>query len=95
MAKKSVDLTSQEWRNLVFAGKNQDFGAYQLRKQSDKRHNMAFLYMLMGLVVIFILIIALSKYSCRAGCHSSSGTTREDDGGPDHSGRGSAGRARS
>ena len=82
MAKKSVDLTSQEWRNLVFAGKNQDFGAYQLRKQSDKRHNMAFLYMLMGLVVIFILII-------------SSGTTREDDGGPDHSGRGSAGRARS
>ena len=63
MAKKSVDLTSQEWRNLVFAGKNQDFGAYQLRKQSDKRHNMAFLYMLMGLVVIFILIIALSKYS--------------------------------
>ena len=63
MAKKSVDLTSQEWLNLVFAGKNQDFGAYQLRKQSDKRHNMAFLYMLMGLVVIFILIIALSKYS--------------------------------
>ena len=63
MAKKSVDLTAREILNIVFAGKNQDFGAYQLRKQSDKRHNMAFLYMLMGLVVIFILIIALSKYS--------------------------------
>ena len=85
MAKKSVDLTSQEWRNLVFAGKNQDFGAYQLRKQSDKRpqHGVP-LYMLMGLVVIFILIIALSKYSglsCRAGCQVVfRNNAREDDG---------------
>lgn len=63
MANRNVDLTSQEWRNLIFADKNKDFGAYQLRKQSDKRHNMAVLYTLIGLVVIFILIFALGKWS--------------------------------
>ena len=63
MAKRNVDLTSQEWNNLIFADKNKDFGAYQIRKSSDRRHNMAFLYMLCGLVVVFFLIIGLSKWS--------------------------------
>ncbi len=63
MANRNVDLTSQDWRNLVFADKNQEFGAYQLRKESDKRHNLAVLFTLIGLVVIFILIIAFSKWS--------------------------------
>ena len=63
MAKRNVDLTSKEWRDLVFADKNKDFGAYQLRQQSDKRHNMAALFTLVGLIVVFILILAYSKYS--------------------------------
>ena len=63
MAKRNVDLTSQEWRDLVFADKNKDFGAYELRRQSDKRHNMAVLFTVVGLVVIFILLLAYSKYS--------------------------------
>ncbi|MDE5675820.1 MAG: energy transducer TonB [Muribaculaceae bacterium] len=63
MAKRNVDLTSKEWRDLVFADKNKEFGAYQLRKQSDKRHNMAVLFTLIGLVVVFFLILAYSKYS--------------------------------
>ena len=63
MAKRNVDLTSQEWRDLVFADKNKDFGAYELRRQSDKRHNMAVLFTLVGLIVVFILILAYSKYS--------------------------------
>lgn len=63
MAKRNVDLTSSEWRDLIFADKNKEFGAYQLRKASDKRHNMAFLYMLIGLAVVVILVIAYSKYS--------------------------------
>ena len=28
---KDVDLTSREWRDIVFEGKNKDFGAYKLR----------------------------------------------------------------
>ncbi len=63
MAKRNVDLTSAEWRDLIFADKNKEFGAYQLRKASDKRHNMAFLYMLIGLVVVVILVIGYSKWS--------------------------------
>lgn len=63
MAKGNVDLTSAEWNNIVFEDKNKEFGAYQIRKKSDHRHNMAMLYMLCGLVVIFILILAYSKYS--------------------------------
>lgn len=63
MSKRSIDLTSREWRDLIFAGKNKEFGAYQLRAASEKRHTMAFLYMLAGLVVVVILILAYSKYS--------------------------------
>lgn len=63
MAKRNVDLTSAEWRNLIFADKNKEFGAYTLRAQSDKRHNMAFLYMLVGLAVVVILVLCWSKYS--------------------------------
>ncbi|MBD5211606.1 MAG: energy transducer TonB [Bacteroidales bacterium] len=63
MAKKNVDLTSQEWRDMVFADKNKEFGAYQLRKESAKRHNMAVLFTLIGLVVVGILIFGYSKYA--------------------------------
>lgn len=63
MAKRNVDLTSKEWRDLVFADKNKEFGAYQLRKSSDRRHNLAVLFTLIGLVIVFIMIIAWSKYS--------------------------------
>lgn len=63
MAKRNVDLTSKEWRDMVFADKNKEFGAYQLRKTSDRRHNMAVLYTLLGLVVVFFLILGYSKYS--------------------------------
>lgn len=63
MAKSNVDLTSREWRDIIFAGKNQEFGAYQLRKDSVKRHNMAAFYTLIGLIVIIVGVIAWSKYS--------------------------------
>ena len=36
-----IDLTSLEWRELVFQGKNKEYGAYQLRGDSSKRHNRA------------------------------------------------------
>lgn len=63
MAKRNIDLTSAEWNNLIFQGKNKEFGAYQMRKQSDRRHNLAFLYMLIGLVIVFFLILGLNKWS--------------------------------
>ena len=63
MSKSSIDLTSKEWRDIVFADKNKEFGAYVMRSQSDKRHNKAFLFLLLGLVCVIVLIIAWSKYS--------------------------------
>lgn len=60
---KNVDLTSKEWRDIVFADKNKEFGAYELRRQSDRRHNLAALYAFIGLVVIILLVIGYSKYS--------------------------------
>lgn len=63
MAKRNVDLTSAEWRNLIFEDKNKEFGAYQIRRTSDKRHNMAVLYTLIGLVVIAFLVMGLNKWS--------------------------------
>lgn len=35
---KNVDLTSKEWCDLVFVGKNKAFGAYLLRVNSPKRY---------------------------------------------------------
>ena len=32
---KDVDLSSKEWRDLIFEGKNKDFGAYKLRQGSE------------------------------------------------------------
>ena len=61
MANRNVDLTSKEWRDIIFADKNKEFGAYDLRKKSDRRHNLAALYTLIGLCIIVILIILLGK----------------------------------
>ncbi|MDE6697546.1 MAG: TonB family protein [Muribaculaceae bacterium] len=63
MAKSNVDLTSKEWRDIVFADKNQEFGAYVMRRESDKRHNRAFIMLLICLVCLIGIIIAWSKYS--------------------------------
>ena len=38
-----VNLSSREWCDLVFEGKNKDFGAYVIRTDSPKRHNQAVL----------------------------------------------------
>lgn len=46
-----IDLTSREWCELVFEGKNKAYGAYEMRQTSPSRHNKALV-----IVVIFILI---------------------------------------
>lgn len=60
---QDVDLSSKEWRDLVFEGKNKEFGAYVLRAQSDKRHNKAMLITVIGVILILILSFAYGKYN--------------------------------
>ncbi len=52
---KDVDLSSKEWRDIVFEGKNKEFGAYQLRKESDARHNKAMIVIVIVIAILFAL----------------------------------------
>ena len=58
----SVDLTSKEWCDLVFEGRNKDFGAYVLRQSSSKRHNVAFMWIVLGFIACCLLYFGVSKY---------------------------------
>ena len=49
---QDVNLTSREWCDLIFEGKNKQYGAYSLRQSSDKRHVSAIL-------AIFVLVCAV------------------------------------
>lgn len=54
---KDVDLTSKEWRDLVFEGKNKEFGAYKMRETSPARHTKAVVSVLIALFIILVLLI--------------------------------------
>lgn len=54
---KDVDLTSKEWRDIVFEGKNKDFGAYKLRESSVERHTKSIVWVLIALAIILTLLI--------------------------------------
>ncbi len=58
---KDVDLSSREWCDLVFEGKNKDFGAYEMRTTSVKRHNKAVLYTIIGAVLVVALAVSIAK----------------------------------
>ena len=58
---KEVDLSSREWCDLVFEGKNKDFGAYVIRTESTKRHNKAVIYTIIGAFVFALLAWGLAK----------------------------------
>lgn len=59
---KDVDLSSKEWTDLIFEGKNKEFGAYALRQASDRRHNLAVLYVIAGLALVLILAWLYGMY---------------------------------
>ena len=49
---KEINLSSREWCDLVFEGKNKDFGAYVIRTESSMRHNKAVFYTLIGALLL-------------------------------------------
>ena len=58
---KEVDLSSREWCDLVFEGKNKDFGAYVIRTDSPKRHNKAVLWTIIGAIIFGMLAWGIVK----------------------------------
>ena len=49
-----IELTSPEWCELIFKGKNKAYGAFKMRSESPKRHNLA---------MVIVLVIALVGFS--------------------------------
>ena len=56
-----INLSSREWCDLVFEGKNKDFGAYVIRTNSPKRHNVAVLWTLIGTIIFGLITFGLVK----------------------------------
>jgi protein TonB len=53
-----VDLIDNSWVDLVFEGKNQEYGAYVLRKETGKRNVKALIWVLIGIAAIFAIAYA-------------------------------------
>ena len=53
-----IDLIDNGWVDLVFEGKNQAYGAYQLRKDTGKRNLKALITMLLIFAAIAAIVVA-------------------------------------
>jgi protein TonB len=52
---KDFDLTAQRWLDLIFAGRNKQYGAYVLREESGRRHLKSLLIVAVaGTALIFL-----------------------------------------
>ena len=49
-----LDLISLEWTDLVFEGRNQDYGAYQLRKGTSKRNIWSIIIVALAAVFLYL-----------------------------------------
>ena len=49
-----IDLISSEWTDLVFEGRNQAYGAYQLRKGTSKRNIWSLIIVALAAVLLFL-----------------------------------------
>jgi protein TonB len=59
--KKEINLSSREWCDLVFEGKNKDFGAYVIRTDSPERHMKAVLWSLIGTIIFGLITFGFVK----------------------------------
>ncbi|MBQ7663223.1 MAG: energy transducer TonB [Prevotella sp.] len=51
-----VDLIDNSWTELVFEGKNKEYGAYVLRQETGKRNVKALLIVLLAIAAIFLAV---------------------------------------
>lgn len=58
---KDINLNSSEWCDIVFEGKNQDYGACNMRQTSPKRHARAFIISFLFIAFIAILPTLIEK----------------------------------
>lgn len=51
----NINLNSPEWTDLIFKGKNKEYGAYELRKNSSRRHIRALIIVAAGAALVMII----------------------------------------
>lgn len=52
---KDINLTSKKWNDIIFEGKNKDYGAYEMRQTSSQRLIIAFLISIA--IVVFVAFL--------------------------------------
>ncbi|MBR4650680.1 MAG: energy transducer TonB [Prevotella sp.] len=57
-----IDLISNDWTDLVFEGRNQAYGAYQLRKGTSKRNIWAMVFVAAVAALAYIGLSAYNSY---------------------------------
>lgn len=60
---RDINLTSQEWLDIIFEGKNKDYGAYTLRSDSPKRHSVAFIVVAAAAVLTILSASLINTYN--------------------------------
>ena len=53
-----IDLIDNSWTDLVFEGKNKEYGAYVLRRDTGKRNVKALVWVMIGIALIFAIAYA-------------------------------------
>jgi len=53
-----IDLIDNSWTDLVFEGKNKEYGAYVLRRDTGRRNVKALIWVLIGIAAIFAIAYA-------------------------------------
>lgn len=61
----SIDLSSEAWRNLVFAHRNRAYGAYRLRETAPMRHRTALFSVLLMVGGASLLSLCLKRDTVR------------------------------
>ena len=49
-----IDLVNNDWVDLVFQGRNQEYGAYKLRKGTSRRNVISIITMLAAAALIYL-----------------------------------------
>jgi protein TonB len=57
---KNVSIYGKKWLDLVFEGKNKEYGAYQLRQESERTSGFAFIF---GTIFLGAFVLLLSSFN--------------------------------